>query len=176
MEHKSSRRLLVKLFAIPVLMFGFGFLLVPFYKVFCAVTGLNGKTGNMSAAEASLLHEDTTRLVKIQFVASVNQSGPWDFHPTQTSMLVHPGKPYTMRYYAHNRLDKAATSQSIPSVAPLQAAQYFKKTECFCFIQQAFKAGEMREMPVTFVIHPELPRDVDTIILSYTLFSANRCT
>jgi cytochrome c oxidase assembly protein subunit 11 len=176
MENKLSRRFLVKLFAVPVLMFGFGFLLVPFYNVFCAVTGLNGKTGNISAAEARLLQEDTSRLVKIQFVASVNQSGPWDFHPLQTSMLVHPGKPYAVRYYAHNRLDKAALSQSIPSIAPIQATQYFKKTECFCFTQQAFKAGEEREMPVMFIINPELPKDVDTIVLSYTLFSISQGT
>lgn len=176
MENKSSRRLLLKLFAIPVLMFGFGFLLVPFYNVFCEVTGLNGKTGRMSASEANLLQEDTTRLVKVQFVASINQNGPWDFHPMQTSMLVHPGKPYTTRYYARNRLGTEGVSQSIPSVAPIQATRYFKKTECFCFVQQVFKAGEVREMPVTFVIHPDLPRDVDTIVLSYTLFSTNQGT
>ncbi|MEB4593567.1 cytochrome c oxidase assembly protein [Candidatus Thiothrix sp. Deng01] len=173
-QGKVSRRSLLKLSAIPVLMFGFGFLLVPFYSVFCRVTGLNGKTGNISAAAANLLQEDTSRLVKIQFVASVNQNGPWDFHPVQTSMLVHPGKPYSTRYYARNRLEQAMVSQSVPSIAPIQATQYFKKAECFCFTQQAFRAGEAREMPVTFVVNPELHRDVDTIILSYTLFSVSR--
>lgn len=171
MEHRPLRPLLMKLFAIPILMFGFGYLMVPLYNVFCEVTGLNGKTGRLSAAEASLLQEDLSRLVKIQFVTSVNQDGPWDFRPAETSMMVHPGKPYTTKFYAYNRMDKALVSQSIPSVAPIQATRYFKKTECFCFIEQKFNASEAREMPVTFVINPQLPEDVDTIILSYTLFT-----
>lgn len=173
MAQALPRRQVLKLFAIPILMFGFGYLLVPFYNVFCEITGLNGKTGRMSATEADTLQTDTSRLVKVQFVASVNQNGPWEFHPNQTSMMVHPGKPYTTRYYAHNRLDKVAVSQSIPSVVPIQATQYFKKTECFCFVEQQFKPLEAREMPVTFVINPALPQDVDTIVLSYTLFSKN---
>lgn len=171
MADRLSRRQLGKLFAIPILMFGFGFLMVPFYNVFCEVTGLNGKTGRMSAAQADTLQEDDSRLVKVQFVASVNQNGPWDFHPDETSMLVHPGKMYTTTYYAYNRLDKDAVSQSIPSIVPIQATAYFKKTECFCFTEQKFKPLEKREMPVTFVINPGLPKNVDTIVLSYTLFT-----
>lgn len=171
MQRQPLRPLLLKLFAVPILMFGFGYLMVPFYNVFCQVTGLNGKTGRLSTAEASLLQEDTSRLVKIQFVASVNQSGPWDFHPEETSIMVHPGKPYTTKFFAQNRLNTALVSQSVPSVAPIQATRYFKKTECFCFTEQKFNAEEGRDMPVTFVVNPALPQDVDTIILSYTLFT-----
>ena len=35
----------LRLAMIPLLMFGFGFALVPLYDVFCDITGLNGKTG-----------------------------------------------------------------------------------------------------------------------------------
>ncbi len=36
-----------------VLMFGFGFALVPLYDVFCEVTGLNGKTAGKYEGELS---------------------------------------------------------------------------------------------------------------------------
>ena len=37
-------------------------------------------------------------------------------------------------------------------------------------IQQAFAAEESRQMPVVFVVDPKLPKDVNTITLSYTFF------
>ncbi|MEZ5478703.1 MAG: cytochrome c oxidase assembly protein [Thiolinea sp.] len=170
---RPLRPLIIKLFAVPVLMFGFGYLMVPFYNVFCQITGLNGKTGRMSVAEASQLQEDTSREIVVRFVASINEDGPWDFRPTQTSMVIHPGKPYSTTFVAHNKLDQAVVSQSIPSVAPIKATQYFKKTECFCFTEQKFAANEEREMALTFVVDPELPKEVETIALSYTLFTKN---
>ena len=160
-----------KLFLIPVLMFGFGFLMVPIYNVFCDATGLNGKTGSISAAQAAMSQAQKDREIKVEFTSSVNQGGPWEFYPTEKSMLIHPGQLYTTRYVAHNTSDQPLVSQSIPSVAPLTAAAHFKKTECFCFTQQAFAAGEQRKMPLTFIVNPELPEDIDTITLSYTLFT-----
>jgi cytochrome c oxidase assembly protein subunit 11 len=171
---RPMRPLLIKLVSIPVLMFGFGYMMVPIYNVFCEVTGLNGKTGSMTAEAASQLKVDRSRLIKVQFVASVNENGPWGFHPVEKSMMVHPGQRHTITYYAHNLLDEPLVSQSIPSIAPFKAASYFKKTQCFCFNEQKFNAKEQREMPVTFVINPDLPKDVDTIVLSYTLFTKTK--
>jgi cytochrome c oxidase assembly protein subunit 11 len=50
------------------------------------------------------------------------------------------------------------------------AAQYVKKIECFCFTGQTLKAREKRQMPVMLVLDPELPKDVNTVTLSYTFF------
>ncbi|MEZ5537882.1 MAG: cytochrome c oxidase assembly protein [Thiolinea sp.] len=170
-KQRSTRILLTKLFLVPVLMFGFGYLMVPLYDVFCDITGLNGKTGAISEANASLMTVDTSREIKIQFTSSVNQNGPWEFHPAQSMMTVHPGKPYTTTFIARNKLDKAVTSQSIPSVTPNKAAAHFDKMECFCFTEQKFEALEEREMPVTFIVGAAVPQEVDTITLSYTLFT-----
>jgi cytochrome c oxidase assembly protein subunit 11 len=60
--------------------------------------------------------------------------------------------------------------QAIPSVMPLKAAEYFHKTECFCFNQQMLEAGEAVEMPLKFIVDQDLPKDVKTITLSYSLF------
>jgi len=170
-RQRSMKALLTKLFVFPVMMFGFGYLMVPLYDIFCDVTGLNGKTGAISEARASQMTVDTSREIKVQFTSSVNQNGLWEFRPAQSIMTVHPGKPYTTTFYARNKLDKAVTSLSTPSVTPNKAAAHFDKMECFCFTEQKFAALEEREMPVTFVVGTAVPEEVDTITLSYTLFT-----
>lgn len=170
-RQRSMRSLLTKLFVFPVMMFGFGYLMVPLYDVFCDVTGLNGKTGAISTANASQMVVNTEREIKIQFTSNINENGSWEFHPAQSIMTVHPGKPYTTTFYARNKLNEAVVSQSIPSVTPNKAAAHFDKMECFCFTEQKFAALEEREMPVTFVVGTAVPEEVDTITLAYTLFT-----
>ncbi len=150
-------------------MFGFGFALVPLYNVFCEITGLNGKTG---VVEASALNGrvDQTRLVTVEFVASVNSRLPWEFAPERHNMQVHPGKVYEAKFVARNLASEAMTGQAVPSVAPATASRYFNKTECFCFSQQRLEAGEERRLPVRFVIDRALPSNIGTVTLSYTFF------
>jgi cytochrome c oxidase assembly protein subunit 11 len=171
LKQRSMRSLLLKLFLFPVGMFCFGYLMVPLYDVFCDVTGLNGKTGAISAASASQMPVDSSREIKIQFTSNINQNGAWEFRAKERIMMVHPGKPYTTTFIARNKLDKAVVSQSIPSVTPNKAAAHFDKMECFCFTEQKFAALEEREMPVTFVVGTAIPQEVDTITLAYTLFT-----
>jgi len=90
---------------------------------------------------------------------------------------IHPGELTQMVYEVRNTLDEPVTGQAVPSYGPRHAAQYFKKLDCFCFTQQTLAPGEVRQMPVVFVIDPDLPKDVNTITLSYTFFrveGANR--
>jgi len=161
------------LFAIPVLMFGFGYLMVPIYNTLCDITGLNGKTGSISAIEAEQLLIDEERLVKVEFIGSLNQDAPWQFGPEVNSMMVNPGKPYRINFIARNKLYEEITGQAVPSVVPGRAATYFNKIECFCFNQQKFEALESREMPLVFVVDPGLPDDINTVTLSYTFFDVN---
>ena len=166
---KSRGRLTGSLLLLTVAMFGFGYLLVPLYNILCEITGLNGKVSN----EAAVVTEapDLDRLVNVEFMAAVNAHGAWKFEPVVTSMRVHPGKLYTIEYMARNELEQVRVGQAVPSVAPGVAARYFQKTECFCFTEQVFEATEQRLMPVTFIVDPELPGDVDMITLSYTFFT-----
>ena len=85
-------------------------------------------------------------------------------------MKVHPGEMTQVVYEVVNKQSYKMDAQAIPSYAPQQAAQYFKKMECFCFKQQTLEANEARQMPVVFYIDPKLPKDVKTITLSYTFF------
>ena len=169
LNKNSNTRVIARLMIIVVGMFGFGFAMVPLYDVFCDVTGINGKTGDKVTLDENL-QVDTSRVIEVEFIASLNESMPWKFKPLQHSVKVHPGEPTRIAYVAANKTDHAITGQAVPSVSPGRAAAYFQKTECFCFTEQKLEAGEEREMPVIFVVDPELPDDVSQLALSYTFF------
>lgn len=162
------RELTLKLVALTVGMFFFGFALVPLYDVFCDLTGFGGKTAN--TAEAVEERPDASRTLRIEFLASLGEFAPWEFRPEKSSMRIHPGKLYEATYYARNLTDGTLVGQAVPSIAPGIAADDFKKVECFCFTQQEFAPREAREMKVVFMVDPELPSYVDTVTLSYTFF------
>lgn len=149
-------------------MFGFGFALVPLYDVFCEVTGLNGKiTGPYEAVPVAV---DTSRTIKVQFIATNNENMPWEFAPVQQVVRVHPGEQTQIQFLARNTTDRDMVAQAVPSLVPFKAAEYFHKMECFCFNQQPLKAGETAELPMIFTIDQDIPKQVHTITLSYTLF------
>jgi cytochrome c oxidase assembly protein subunit 11 len=164
----ANQRLLRKLLVVAVLMFGFGFAMVPFYEKMCEVAGLRTvwQPGQTAAANTQV---DLTRTVTIEFDSNIRLL-PWTFKPQAVSMEIHPGELAQMVYEVRNTLNEPVTGQAVPSYGPRQAAQYFKKLECFCFTQQTLAAGEVRQMPVVFVIDPDLPKDINTITLSYTFF------
>jgi len=165
----QDKALGLKLVALAVAMFGFGFALVPLYDVFCDITGLGGRTESEAAQVVERV--DADREVRLEFVASLGRGAPWRFEPAVSSMRVHPGQIYTAYFRAENLRDEALTGQAVPSVAPGLAARYLRKIECFCFTQQDFAAREARDMPVVFLIEPELPEHIDTLTLSYTFFA-----
>ena len=153
-------------------MFGFGFLLVPLYDVFCEITGFGGRTN----AEAVTVAEapDLSREIRIEFVTTINSYAQFEFVADEDSMMVSPGKMYYATFTAKNLAGKDAVAQAVPSVAPPAAAEHFTKIECFCFTSQEFTAGEERAMPLQFIVNPELPDYVDTITLQYTFFDTAR--
>lgn len=152
-------------------MFGFGYALVPLYGLICDITGLNGQSSSLRESAAALPDAvDTGRTVRIEFVTTVHGGQPWEFEPEQPYIEVHPGQPYRVSFHARNPHPAEATARATPSVAPGRGARHLRKTECFCFTEQHFGPGEAREMPVVFFVDPELPADIDTLTLSYTLF------
>jgi cytochrome c oxidase assembly protein subunit 11 len=164
----ANRQLLRKLLVIAVGMFGFGFALVPFYETICEVAGIRN-VFQADQATPENTQVDTSRLVAVE-LDSNTQKLPWTFKPLDSSVSVHPGAVTQVTYEVRNTLDRPVTGQAFPSYSPQYAAGYFKKLECFCFRQQTLAPGEVRRMPVVFVIDPEVPADVRSITLSYTFF------
>ncbi len=167
-EQNDNRSLVGQLLIMTVGMFGFGFLLVPLYDVFCEITGFGGRPN----AEAAAVVEapDLTREVRIQFVTAVNSNARFEFAADLNNMTVHPGKMYYATFTAKNLTNQNKVAQAVPSIAPVSAAEHFMKIECFCFTTQEFLANEERAMPLQFIVDPELPEYVDTITLQYTFF------
>ena len=178
---RSHRQLLIKLLAVIALSFAFGFALVPLYDALCLATGLNGKTagttravgigGLSKAATAPVSRIDSSRIVTVEFTSTVMPGLPWDMKPLISSLDLHPGELHQAMFRVHNRSDKPIVGQAIPSVSPGLAAQHFEKLDCFCFAQQTLAPGETRDMPVVFIVKPEIDRDIRTITLAYALFN-----
>ena len=162
----ENRRLLVRLGLAAVLMFGFGFALVPFYEKICEVAGINNLLQPDQAANTQV---DPSRRVTIEFDANTHDL-PWRFRPLQNAVEVNPGQLVQVAFEVSNRRDAPVTGQAVPSYGPQVAERYFRKLECFCFARQTLAPGETRIMPVVFVVDPALPKDVHTITLSYTFF------
>ncbi len=166
---RKSKRLAMILLICALAMFGFGYALVPLYNVLCQRLGFNGKTSGMASA-AVVSSIDESRTITVQFLATNNANLPWKFHPYRTSIEVHPGENTKVAYFAKNLSDQTMTVQAVPSVSPGLAAKYLKKTECFCFAQQTLKSNESMDMPLLFHLDRDLPENVHTVTLSYTLF------
>jgi cytochrome c oxidase assembly protein subunit 11 len=170
----DNLRMVGKLAVVAVLMFGFGYALVPMYKSICEALGINvlslserQSSGSTSAGQQSS-QIDYSRTISVEFDA--NARGPWAFKPAVSSMQVHPGELTTVMYEFQNTQNRVMSAQAIPSYAPKQATAHFNKLECFCFREYTLQPGESKRWPVAFVIDAKLPRDVKTITLSYTFF------
>lgn len=164
-----NAQMLGKLVVVALLMFGFGYALVPVYRMICEITGVNILTSrDMKVESIANTQIDKTRTITIEFDA--NAQGPWRFRPTVGSMQVHPGEMAQVVYEVVNMKSHSVDAQAIPSYAPQQASAHFKKVECFCFEQLTLGPNEARQMPVVFYIDPALPKDVKTVTVSYTFF------
>ena len=170
----DNHRMMGKLLVVAVLMFGFGYALVPVYRAICEALGINvlslaeQRRVDAAADRGSNTQVDRSRTITVEFDA--NARGPWDFKPAVASLQVHPGELATVMYEFRNKQDRTMAAQAIPSYAPKQAMAHFNKLECFCFNQYTLQPGESKQWPVAFVIDPKLPKDVSTITLSYTFF------
>lgn len=166
---------LVKMVGVALAAFTFTFAMVPLYRIACEkVFGVRLEKGATSAGDKTTARD--ARWVTVQFDGGVNSKLPWAFRPEQLTMRVHPGQQYEARYFAQNSSDHGIVGNAVPSIAPSRASGYFSKTECFCFTAQTLAPGESRDMPVRFIVDPDLPRDVGTITLSYTFYKNDTLT
>jgi len=164
---RDNAMMLRKLLVVACAMFGFGFALVPFYNKICEVTGINNV---IKRDEVSNTQVDAARTVTLEFDANLRSGLPWTFKPLEKSMRLHPGELRQAMFEIRNNSDRPVTGQAIPSYGPQVAGLHFRKLECFCFTQQTLQPGEVKQMPVVFVIDKALPEDVNTVTLSYTFF------
>lgn len=174
-QNKPIKKQVYIMLGIVLGMFAFGFALVPIYSVFCKVTGLNGKVDTTPQLTASKV--DMTRTVTVELLATLNDSLPvnkGEFHSQHKKFVLHPGEYVTTSYFIKNLTDKDMTVQAIPSVTPGLAARHVQKIECFCFQRQPLNPLEGKAMPLVFTVSPDLPKDIHTLTLAYTLFDVTQ--
>ena len=166
---------LTKMVVVAIGAFALTFALVPLYRIACEkVFGIRlERTASDGVQDAKAAAK---RVITVQFDGGVNSKLPWEFSPNQVTMQVVPGELYETTYHARNASERTVVGSAVPSVAPARASGFFSKTECFCFTAQTLKAGEVRDMPVRFIVDPNLPADVKTITLSYTFFKNDTLT
>lgn len=169
----ENARTLRKLMVITLAMFGFGFALVPLYEKICQVTGIR----NLLRPDHMPINTqiDTTRKLTVEFDTNTHKL-PWSFRPVSGHLELHPGQLTEVMYEIRNNQNRAITGQAIPSYSPAPAAEYFKKLQCFCFEKHTLGPGEVKHMPIVFVVDPALPKSINTITLSFTFFEVEGAT
>lgn len=169
-DKQGDRYIVAKLVVLAAAMFAFAiWVMPPFYYLLCDLLDIDYRTSN-KAYEAVPAAVDTSRTVRVQFVATNNEGMTWEFHPNVVKMDVHPGEAVNTSFFARNPTGHRMVGQAVPSILPTKAAEFFHKTECFCFNQQILEAGQAVDMPLVFIVDQALPADVHTITLSYALF------
>ena len=166
---KNTRTALI-MAGIVVAMLGLAFASVPLYRMFCELTGFAGTTQRAERAPGAIAGQ-----VGVRFDANVQPGLPWRFEPKQTTVRIKPGARTQIFYRAQNLSARNWTGQAVFNVTPDQVGKYFKKIECFCFVEQTLKAGQTVDMPVVFFVDPAIKKDQDTkdideITLSYTFY------
>ena len=164
---QENRRLMGKLLVITVGMLGFGFAMVPMYRQICEAIGIT-QTRTVAAVNTQV---DTSREVTVELLAS-SAGLPWKFEALERQVKLHPGELVSVKYRVVNTLGRPVTAHAVMNTAPMVAARWIVKQECFCFSNQTLAAGETRDMPVVFRVSADAPRDLTTISLSYTFFEA----
>ena len=175
---RSSKLVVIKLSLLAVVMLAFTYAMVPIYKAACDAGWLDATRdssanpyANVNAnVDTSNTQVDRSRWITIEFVANTNSKMPWNFEAQQKSIRIHPGEMTNVVYEVFNTTNRETEGVAVPSYGPALAVEYFKKVECFCFTKQKLGPHERRGMPVVFVVTPDLPKDVNTITLSYTFF------
>ncbi|RLV59198.1 cytochrome c oxidase assembly protein [Parashewanella curva] len=172
---QSNKKLITYLVLGCLGMFGFGFALVPLYDIMCDTLGINGKTATTAQAyDQQVINK--SRTIRIEFMAHIQPGMKWDFGPTTNVLEVHPGELVKTAFVAKNNASKRMIAQAIPSISPGLGAKYFHKTECFCFQQQPVDGQSPADFPLVFFVDPQLPKDIHTLTLSYTLYDITEKT
>jgi cytochrome c oxidase assembly protein subunit 11 len=185
-EHrrKPESGLIIKLILFPCLMFGFGFLLIPLYDVFCDITGLNGKfdlSPPVATSETIATDSSTNKIIPhdviLQFTSASDEQEKWKFYPAETQLEITTGQQYKTHFTLQNPTNEVMVFTSIPSISPGLAAEYLIKTECFCFQKQLLQPGESVEMPLVFKLRNDTPKDYKKLTLAYRIYATpNRST
>ena len=169
----NTSKTVFALVGVALAMLALGFASKPLYDAFCRVTGYGGTTQRAEQNESQLVD----RMITVSFDTNVSKDLAWTFKPAVASVDVQVGQSTVTYYQVTNTADKPVTGVATFNVAPIKAAPYFVKTECFCFTEQTLQPGQTVDFPVIFYIDSLIEEekradDVREVTLSYTFFES----
>lgn len=172
-QQAGVKRTVIRTVAVLIGMFAFAFALVPLYDVFCRITGLNGKVDTTAKA---IIHEeiDQSRFITVQFITRGSAGLPWQMSVEARQMRVHPGQTAEVDFTFTNNSQRESWGRAVPSVSPSSATTHLRKVSCFCFQEQQLQGDERLTIPLIFQLARDLPEDIHTITLVYTLYPVQR--
>ncbi|MCY4325588.1 MAG: cytochrome c oxidase assembly protein [Betaproteobacteria bacterium] len=153
-----------------VLMFGFGYAMVPLYYKFCELVGITTARDFVRPVEWSAA--TAGRQLRGEFDAN-SHSSEMAMIPAQQVAQMRTGVAYSITYELRNLTDAPLRGQAVPSYSPARAGKWVTKLQCFCFEEVELAPGEVRRVPVVLTFAPELPEDIAVVALSYTFFARN---
>ncbi|MBC2665797.1 cytochrome c oxidase assembly protein [Novosphingobium flavum] len=170
----SQRNRRVGLYALlaALAMLGLGYASVPLYRLFCQVTGFQGTTQRVSAAQAASV-KVAAATMSIRFDGNTDRDLPWEFKPQQVTQTVRLGERNLAIFTAKNLSNRPIVGRASYNVSPDDAGKFFNKVQCFCFTEQTLEPGQEVRMPVIYFVDPSITKDEDgkdirQITLSYT--------
>jgi len=170
-KQKDFRRTATISIGIACAMLALGFASKPLYDTFCKLTGYGGTPGQAVENTSEIID----RQIEVSFDTNVSNDLPWKFTPDVKGMTVNVGQSNIAYYKGTNTAKRPVTGIATFNVAPIKAAPYFIKTECFCFTEQTLQPGQTIDFPVVFYVDSVIAadkraNDVRQVTLSYTFF------
>jgi cytochrome c oxidase assembly protein subunit 11 len=172
----NNRKLAITLLVLVGLMLALSFAAVPFYRLFCQLTGFGGTAQRVAALPDPA--KQTARSVSVTFNADTAADLPWHFtKPQPSTITVRLGEAVTTQFHVMNTGSQPLVGTATHNVQPERVAPWFNKVECFCFQEMVLQPGESRDLPVTFFLDADMAtdatlKDIEAVTLSYTFFLA----
>ena len=142
---QGPKRTLAQTVGVVVVMGALAWASVPFYDLFCRVTGYGGTTATADAGSDVILDKTIT----IRFDGSLDRDMPWKFKPVQREMEIRIGETGLAFFEATNPTDHPVAGSASYNVTPYDAGSYFVKIDCFCFTNSTLSETFTRPVPFT---------------------------
>lgn len=148
-----------------------GILLVIFvaiqpYNLFCKIKG----TCHPIIISSILPHKLGQKNSTVNFSAQLSDELKNEIiiYPQEKVLNVINGRNINNFFIIKNLTSKPINIKIEAQIEPIQANQYLKRIECLCFKKHSLNAGEVKSVPVSFRINPEIEKsDIAEVNINY---------
>jgi cytochrome c oxidase assembly protein subunit 11 len=160
--------------AVAIGMFVFAYVNAEFFVMICQEVGLLSKDPNR--ARSAIVEGEAGRPVDVYFSAHVADNLPIAFSVVDSYQTVNLGRAKINDYTFRNLSDETIYFRPVHDINPLKAGEEgtLVLEKCFCFTEQMLEPGQKYTLPVKYTFTDNLPENVYTIKMAYTLFPSSK--